>query len=99
MISCVTFSRMRLSNFSRSLLISSIDSVAITNRSWPRMMSCASSRMPCGGLPSRFSAAEAISTGPGEIRTVNVAGTFTRMLFSDSAPSKGMSITSGSRLM
>jgi hypothetical protein len=45
---------------------------------------------------SNRSAALFISTGSVEMPTVNVEGTFTRMLLSDSAPSSGISITSGS---
>ncbi|MHC4384195.1 MAG: hypothetical protein ACYS0J_15350 [Planctomycetota bacterium] len=40
-----------------------------------------------------------MSTESVEMPTVKVDGTLTRMLFSDSAPSRGMSITIGSRPM
>ena len=97
LISSATFSLIRFMNFSRSLLISSIESVAITRRSWPRIISCACSWTFCSLRRSSLSAARFMSTGSVEIPTVKVEGTFTRMLLSDNAPSSGMSITIGSR--
>ena len=83
-------------NFSRSLLISSMVSVAITRRSWPRMMSCAWSRTWVLLRLSRRSAALFMSTGSVDTPTVKVDGTLTRMLFRLSAPVSGISITMGS---
>ena len=97
LISWPTFSLISFMNFSRSLLISSIVRVAITRRSWPRMMSWASSRIWPELRGSRRSAALFMRTASVDMPTVNVAGTLTRMLFSDSAPSSGMSMTRGSR--
>ena len=96
--SVLTFLLTRSRNFSRSWLISSIESVAMTRRIWPTMMSraCPATSLSC--RPSRRSAALFMMSGEVEMPMVNVEGTLTRMFFLESALVRSISIVIGSRL-
>ena len=92
-----TFLVTRSRNFSRSWLISSMLSVAITSRIWPRMMSFACSRICDVVQPEEALGRVVHDLGLVEMPTVNVLGTFTRMFCFESAPIRSMSIGRGSR--
>ena len=72
-------------NLSRSVFISSMSMVAITSRSWPKIMSLASSCISFSLRPSRRSAAFCITPSSTEMPTVKREGTSMRMFCRESA--------------
>ena len=84
-------------NLSRSVLISSMSMVAMTRRSWPKMMSLASSWISWSFRPSRRSAAFCITPGSVDTPTVNRLGTLMRMFWRDRAFSRSTEMDMGVR--
>ena len=84
-------------NLSRSVLISSMSMVAMTRRSWPKMMSLASSWISCRRRPSRRSAAFCMTPGSVEMPTVKRLGTLMRMFWRESAFSRSTEMDRGVR--
>ena len=70
--------------------------VAITRRSWPKIMSVVVAAICFSSSPRRRSAAFCMMSGRVEIPMVNVEGTFTRMFCRDSAWRRSISMVIGS---